>query len=137
MRKESDRLLTTQNTMKKNSKKEQKTMMEGMMVIGKTNDGLHTADFISGELVEIETLIGTFKVHIMHDGNIYMQEQPKKKRNHPMFREDNMSLSHGTDTYWYVSFRCADEDLVHLPEMLTKQAAGIARKVKLMLKNER
>ena len=116
-------------------KKEEKTMMEGMMVIGKTNDGLHTADFISGELVEIETVVGTFKVHMMHDGNIYMQEKPKRKRNHPMFREDNMSLSHGTDNNWYVAFRCADEDLVRLPVMLTKQAASIAKKVKEYIGN--
>ena len=45
-----------------------------------------------------------------------------------------MSLSHGTDNNWYVAFRCAVEDLVRLPELLTKQAASIAKKVKEYLK---
>ena len=121
--------------MKTISKKEQKkTMMEGMMVIGKRNDGLHTADFVSSELVEIESLTGTFKVQMMHDGNIYMEEKRKRKRNHPMFREDNMSLSIGVDGIWYGSFRCADEELALLPEKLTKQAANLAKKVKEYLK---
>ena len=114
------------------SEKKQLTL-EGMMTLGKNKEGLRTADFACCERVEIERFEGLFKVDGMHDGNIYMVEKPKRKRNHPIFREDNMALSHGKDGYWYVSFRIADEELELLPMKLTKQSASLAKKVRAML----
>ena len=79
--------------------------------------------------VEMEPFSGTFKVQGMHDGNLYMTEKPKRKRNQPLFREDNSSLSHGHDDYWYFVFRIENSRIGELPGLLIKQASVIANKL--------
>ena len=42
------------------------------MTIGKTKEGLRTADFICNEYVEMEACEGKCKVQMMRDGNVYI-----------------------------------------------------------------
>ena len=107
--------------------KEKQISLDGMMTVSQLEDGRKTADFMCCENVEMEPFSGTFKVQGMHDGNLYMTEKPKRKRNQPVFREDNASLSLGSDGFWYFVFRM--QNIIELPGELIRQATIIARKV--------
>ena len=107
--------------------KEKQISLDGMMTVSQLEDGRKAADFMCCENVEMEPFSGTFKVQGMHDGNLYMTEKPKRKRNQPVFREDNASLSLGSDGFWYVVFRM--QNIIELPGELIRQATIIARKV--------
>jgi hypothetical protein len=74
---------------------ERQVSLDGLMTIGKLENGLKTADFMCCEDVEMQTFSGTFKVEGKHDGNVYMTEKPKRRRNKAIFRDDNASLSQG------------------------------------------
>ena len=104
-------------------------MVEGLMVLGKLTTELRTLDFECCEDMEMEPFEGIFKVQGMRDGNLYMTEKPKRKRNQPLFREDNSSLSHGHDDYWYFVFRIENSRIGELPGLLIKQASVIANKL--------
>ena len=108
---------------------ERQVMLDGLMTIGLLENGLHTADFMCCEDVELEAFSGTFKVQGMRDGNIYLTEQPKRVRNKALFRDDNATLSHGQDGRWYFCFSLDEERIAELPEQLVRQASAIARKV--------
>ena len=99
------------------------------MTIGMLENGLKMADFMCCEDVEMEAFSGTFKVEGMHDGNVYMTEKPKRRRNKAIFRDDNASLSQGQDKRWYFYFSLDEDQLEQLPEKLVKQASAIAQKV--------
>ena len=73
--------------------------------------------------------VGKCKVQLMHDGNIYISELPKRIKNKPIFREDNSSLSHGKDKKYYFFFSLDEDQLELLPEKLVNQASAIAQKV--------
>ena len=103
--------------------------LDGMMTMSKLENGLKAADFMCCENVELNPFSGTFKVQAMHDGNIYMTEKPKRKRNCPLYREDNASLSLGSDGVWYFVFRMEDCRVSELPTQLVMQARIIASKV--------
>ena len=107
--------------------KEKQISLDGMMTVSQLEDGRKAADFMCCENVEMEPFSGTFKVQGMHDGNLYMTEKPKRKRNQPVFREDNASLSLGSDGFWYFVFRT--QNITELPGELIRQASIIARKV--------
>jgi hypothetical protein len=107
--------------------KEKQISLDGMMTVSQLEDGRKAADFMCCENVEMEPFSGTFKVQGMHDGNLYMTEKPKRKRNQPVFREDNASLSLGSDGFWYFVFRM--QNIIELPGELIRQASIIARKV--------
>ena len=104
-------------------------MIDGLMTLGMLENGLHTADFMCCEDVELEAFSGTFKVQFMRDGNLYMTERPKRVRNKALFRDDNASLSHGQDGRWYFYFSLDEDQLEQLPEKLVSQASAIAQKV--------
>ena len=112
---------------KVNITKEKQISLDGMMTVSQLEDGRKAADFMCCENVEMEPFSGTFKVQGMHDGNLYMTEKPKRKRNQPVFREDNASLSLGSDGFWYFVFRM--QNIIELPGELIRQATIIARKV--------
>ena len=112
----------------KNSIQRQVTL-EGMMIFGKLENGLRTADFECCEDVEMEGCITTCKVQVMRDGNVYMTELPKRIRNRAIFRDDNCSLSHGKNGRYYFVFSLEDERIEDLPEELVRQASVIAQKV--------
>ncbi len=113
-------------------------MVDGLMVFGMLETGLRTLDFECCEDVEAEPFSGCFKVQGMRDGNVYMEEKPKRRRNKALFRDDNSSLSQGQDKRWYFYFSLDEDQLEQLPERLARQASTIAQKVlrELILKQQ-
>ena len=133
MAKESDLLLAkTQKTMKvsaKNQNNESLVTAKGLMVLGKSEKGLHTADFACcDDDLQVEPFTGKFQMQIMRDGNVYATELPKRKKNVPIFREDNATLSLGKDGRYYFVFSLPEEMADQLSERLIRQARAIARK---------
>ena len=118
--------------MKKNNKKQaykRQVTLEGMMTFSMLETGLHIADFECCEDVELESFITRCKMQRMRDGNVYLTELPKRKRNKPMFRDDNCSLSLGKDGKYYFVFSMSEQQLDELPKELVRQASAIAQKV--------
>ena len=103
--------------------------LDGLMTIGKSENGLRRVDFECCEDVELEAFVAHFKVQCMRDGNIYMTELPKRIRNKAIFRDDNASLSHGQDGKYYFYFSIDEERVDELPQQLVRQAGAIAQKV--------
>ena len=108
---------------------QEQVTMDGLMTVGKLEDGRRRADFQCCEEVELEKFVGRFKVQGMHDGNLYMEEYPKRLRNKPMFRQDNSSLSLGRNGVYYFVFTLPEGQLAELPEKLVRQANEAAAKV--------
>jgi len=104
-------------------------MLDGLLTLGKLENGLRTMDFMCCEDVKMDAFSGNFKVQGMRDGNVYMQERKKRVRNKAIFREDNSSLSQGQDKRWYFYFSLDENELQQLPEKLVRQASAIAQKV--------
>ena len=104
-------------------------MLDGLLTLGMLENGLRTADFACCEDVELDAFSGTFKVQGMRDGNVYMQQKPKRVRNKAIFRDDNASLSHGQDGRYYFYFSLDEDRIGELPEQLVRQASAIAQKV--------
>ena len=104
-------------------------MLDGLLTLGLLENGLRIADFQCCEDVLLDAFSGTFKVQVMRDGNIYMQQKPQRVRNKAIFRDDNSSLSQGQDKRWYFYFSLDEDQLELLPEKLVKQAGAIAQKV--------
>lgn len=105
------------------------TTVEGLMSFGKFDNGLHTADFACGEDVGLEPFSAHCKVQAMRDGNVYLTELPHRVKNHPMFRDDNCSLTLGRNGRYYFVFTLPEDDLDELPAQLVRQAGAIAQKV--------
>ena len=103
--------------------------LDGLMTIGMSENGLHTADFECCEDAVMEDFTAKCKVQLMRDGNMYITELPKRVRNKPIFREDNSSLSKGTNGMYYFVFMLEEELVSLLPEKLISQASEIAQKV--------
>lgn len=108
---------------------QEKVTMDGLMTIGKNDEGLHLADFQCCEDVEMERFTGVFKVQGMHDGNLYMEEKPRRIKNRPIFRQDNSSLSLGRNGMYYFVFTLPKEQVAELPEKLVRQANEVAAKM--------
>ena len=103
--------------------------LDGFITIQKKDDGLHTADFQCCEDVQMEPFKGDFRVQMMRDGNIYMDEKPKRKRNKPIFRQDHSSLSLGKDGIYYFTFRLPKEEVFKLAGTLVREADEVAKKI--------
>ena len=103
-------------------------MLDGFMAVCLENN-LHILDFMCCEDVQMEAFAGKCKVEMMHDGNVYISELPKRRRNKAIFRDDNASLSQGQDKRWYFYFSLDEDQLDQLPEKLVHQASAIAQKV--------
>ena len=106
-----------------------KITLDGMMTVVKLDNGLRAADFECCEDVELEAFEGKFKVQGMRDGNLYMTELKKPKKNKAIFREDNSSLTLGRDGKYYFYFSLPAQLIDELPYQLQRQAGNIARKV--------
>ncbi len=104
-------------------------MIDGLMTFGKLETGLRTLDFECCEDVEAEAFHGDFHVQGMRDGNVYMQQKPKRVRNKPKFREDNSSFSIGRDHNVYFFFSMPEALIDEVPQQLVRQASAIAQKV--------
>jgi hypothetical protein len=115
--------------MKKKTTKRQVTL-DGMMTIGMLENSLRTADFECCEDAQVEAFIGRFKVQCMRDGNVYMEELPKRQKNSPLFRLEHSSLTLGRDGWFYFGFRLPESELIVLPKLLRREAARTAFMVK-------
>lgn len=104
-----------------------------MMTFSQFENGMHAADFECCEDVNLDAFIGRCKVQRMRDGNLYITELPKRKRNKPLYREDNSSLSLGNDDRYYFVFTLPKQLVDELPQQLVRQANAIARKVMIDL----
>lgn len=124
----------TKNIQKITEKKQ--LSLEGMLTLGRTKEGLRTADFACCENVEIERFSGLFKVDGMHDGNVYMAEMPKRVKNSPIFRDDNSSFSKGKNGKYYFCFILNEKQLEQIPDELVRQATAIAEKIRTLLLND-
>ena len=108
-----------------------------MMTIGKTKEGLRTADFICNDYVEMEAFEGKCKVQMMRDGMMYITELPKRVRNQAIFRDDNSSFSKGQNGRYYFVFSLPEELAGEIPETLVREAKEAARKfTKAFLENK-
>ena len=103
--------------------------LDGLMTIGMSENGLHTADFECCEDAMMEAFTARCKVQLMRDGNMYITELPKRVKNKPIFRVDNSSLSKGRDGKFYFVFMLDEALIRQLPEMLITQASEIAQRV--------
>ena len=104
-------------------------MVDGMMSFGKLETGLRTLDFECCEDVVAEAFNGTFRVQGMRDGNVYMQQKPKKLRNKAKFRDDNCSFSIGRNHQVYFVFTMPEALMDEVPQQLVRQASAIAQKI--------
>ena len=103
--------------------------LDGMITFSQFENGMRAADFECCEDVCIEPFSAHCKVQAMRDGNVYITQLPKRKRNTPLYREDNCSLTLGQDGRYYFSFNLPAESIAQLPQELVRQASAIARKV--------
>lgn len=117
----------------KNNLIERHVTLDGMMTYSKFENGLHAMDFECCEDVNLDTFIGRCKVQLMHDGNVYITQLPKRRKNKPLFRDDNSSLSLGHDGRYYFVFSLPDNQVSKLPQLLVRQANAIAHKVMMEL----
>ncbi len=103
--------------------------VDGSMTIGKNKKEQRYMDFQSFDAYDAEEFKGKFRVEAKHDGNVYMREIPKRgKRNRPIFKDDNCSLSLGKNGIYYFRFQLPQELAAELPARLTKQSAAIVQK---------
>lgn len=112
---------------KKDTNKER--YYEGVVSLGELKNGLRVADVVSIDDVEVENFTGHCKVQIMRDGHIYITQLPKPPKNHPLYRDDNCSLSLGRDGKYYFVFTLPEQLVDELPRELVRQASAIAQKV--------
>ena len=111
-----------------NKTQQREVPLDGLMTFGKLKNNLRTADFECCEDVEMEAFVGRFKVQGMRDGNVYMEELPKRIRNRkPLNRQTNSTLSLGRDGYYYVRFRLPESEVTALPRLLVNEASAIAQ----------
>jgi hypothetical protein len=115
---------------KNNQKTKKEITVEGMMTYGQNENGMHILDFACLEDVMMEKISANFKVQLMRDGNVYMEEIPKRERNTPIFRDDNSSLSLGKNDRYYFTFSLPKERVYELAAELVRQASTIAQKVR-------
>ena len=99
------------------------------MTFIETDNQLHLLDFTNDEDAMMTPATFESKVQLMRDGNVYITEKKKRKRNKPIFREDHSSLSLGHDGKYYFYFAMSAELVDDLPERLAHEALAIAQKV--------
>ena len=121
----------------KNKISKREVTLDGLMTVCKSENGARMADFMCCEDVNVESFIGRFKVQGMCDGNMYMQELPKKQRNKPLFRLDHSSFTLGRDGQFYFNFILPEADVEALPELLMKDVKQTIINVKEMCLNKR
>lgn len=109
--------------------KKQHVTLDGMMTIETLDTGLHALQFDCCEDFEGEPFKGRFRVQCMRDGNIYMNQYPKRIPTHAMFRDDNASLTLGRNKRYYFVFTMPEELVDQMPEQLVRQATLIAQKM--------
>ena len=123
--------------MKKDLKKvSRKVTVDGLMTIGKLDNDLNQADFVPCEDVEVEPCIGRFKVQILRNGYVYLEQLAKRIRNNPLFRLAHSSFSYGKNAVYYYNFYIPDSEAERLPDLLEQEAHEAAERVREMLKEK-
>ena len=103
--------------------------LDGMMTFSQFENGLRAAQFECCEDVDMSPFSARCKVQGMRDGNVYISELPKRRKNKALYRDDNSSLSLGHDGRYYFTFSLPQEQVEQLPALLVRQASAIAHKV--------
>ena len=92
-----------------------KVTLNGMLTVGKLENGRNALDFACCETVELAPYTAQCKVQVMRDGNC--------------------SLSLGHDGRYYFVFSLPAELVDELPDELVRQALAIAQKVNALIIN--
>ena len=128
--------LSTIMTKKKDLKKVSRDVtVDGLMTFGKLDNKLNQASFVPCEDVEVEPNIGRFKVQILRNGYVYLEQLAKRIRNSPLFRLAHSSFSYGRNAVYYYNFYVPDSEAERLPDLLEQEAHEAAERVRKMLKN--
>ena len=107
--------------------------LEGLMTILMMENGLHNIDFQCCEDVQMEPFAGDFRVQLMRDGNVYMNQKPSRIRNKPEFREDHSSLSLTTHRKVYVVFSESVDDIEEIPKNMVREIQRLAKKLEPLI----
>ena len=86
---------------------EKAVMLDGLMTLGKLENGLRSLDFMCCEDVVMEPFTGNFRVQGMSDGNVYMQEHKKRIRNNALLirKARHGRLSGTRDHAWQLTLK--------------------------------
>ena len=109
--------------------------LDGMMTIGKLDNNLNQASFVPCEHVEIDPFIGRFKVQLLRNGYLYLEQLAKRIRNHPLFKLPHSSLSFGRDANYYFVLKAPESEAERLPDIMEQEAHDAAERLRDMLKN--
>jgi hypothetical protein len=104
--------------------------LDGMMTYGKLFNGLIVVDFKNYDPeVEVEPVAGRFKGRLMHDGNLYLEQLPRRIRNKPKYRQDHSSVSIGRNGKGYFVMVVDEAELDAFPQILVREANEAAAKM--------
>lgn len=104
--------------------------LDGMMTYGKLGNGLTVADFQNYDPeVEVKPVAGKFKGRLMHDGNLYLEQLPRRIRNKPKYRQDHSSVSIGRNGKGYFVMVVDEAELDAFPQILVREANEAAAKM--------
>ena len=103
-------------------------MVEGLMTFGMLETGMRTLDFECCEDVEAEPFKGDFHVQGMRDGNVYMQQNPKRVRSNSLLirKAKHGRLSGTRDKAWQLTLK------VFASEGIDWQKAFVEEPIELM-----
>lgn len=103
-------------------------MLDGLLTLGKLENGLRTMDFMCCEDAVMEPFKGSFYVQGMRDGNVYMQEHKKRIRNNALLiRKARHGRVSGTrDNGWQLTLK------VFASEGIDWQKAFVEEPIELM-----
>lgn len=124
----------------KNNNSQREVTLDGMMTFGKSEHGLHQADFHNYEgNTEVEPFRGLCHVQIMRGGDMYVDEVKKKKRAraNPLFSQANSTLSLGNDRIYRFIFWLPEAQVDEMPERLEQQANEAAKMLSGMVSRMR
>lgn len=104
--------------------------LDGMVTYSKLLDGLIVADFKNYDPeVEVEPVAGKFKGRLMRDGNLYLEQLPRRIRNKPKYRQDHSSVSIGRNGKGYFVMVVDEAELDAFPQILVREANEAAAKM--------
>ena len=120
-----------------NDSKKRTVTVDGLMTIGKLDNNLNQASFAPCEHVETIPFIGRFKVQLLRNGYMYIEQLAKRIRNHTLFRLAHSSFSYGRNAVYYYNFFAPDSEVEHIPDWLEKEAHEAAEKMREMLEENK
>ena len=107
-----------------------KVTLDGMVTYSKLINGLVVADFKNYDPeVEVEPVAGKFKGRLMRDGNLYLEQLPRRIRNRPKYRQDHSSVSIGRNGKGYFVMVVDEAELDAFPQILVREANEAAAKM--------